>query len=82
MIDETTDFFITANKDLLTAQIEENYEQCSLIQTAIYLYIQNISMLLADATGANQKDLFQRFKDQSDYCFQSMLSQYESQVEK
>ena len=76
-VDEITDFLMQSNQDLLQAELEENYEQCDFIQTAIYLFISNKATLLAEAGKTTYKVIFDRLKDQSDYIFKTLKERSE-----
>lgn len=72
--DDLVVFIVEANKDLAIAQVEENYEQCALIQTAIDLRLHNDSVMLSAYNGKPIPEIFNMLKAESNHTFDLILS--------
>jgi len=73
MKQETVDFMIASNKDLVQSEIDEQYEQCSLIATSINLWLNNQANVLAEFnSGMTRNEIFKILKENSDFVYESM----------
>jgi len=49
--------------------MEENYEQCSFIQTAIDLYLENIALMISEKSTKPLEEIYNVIREQSDLIF-------------
>lgn len=75
--DEIAQFLVSANKDLVQAEMEENYEQCALIQTAIHLKMANEAhMIHTYNTGYTLNQIFYKLKYNSDWIYNAIKEKF------
>lgn len=72
---EMSAFIVEANRDLIKAEQEEDYYQCSLIQTALQLKLFNEATLLTMNTDQEHKTVYDILLDESNKVYQLLKAE-------